>query len=313
MDSESYLALRAIASDPYLWIGGGALFLGVAVGQSARAFFPGRRRSGKPGRRKSRRIARAVAFLSLALLFATGLLVVPPKDSLDPAVLTLEALGPYAAALGLGGALIGFLPLACGLPLAAVAAAGLFALRAGLGGWTPYRGAGTVARLLPYEVEASSFRGELEVAGPGAAAGSRPVSTASGSASICVDELELSGPLGLLASMFGPGSSQGRYESTRRLYRVAALVSSGASPVFLEPPARLLWIDAILPLTEGVGLEPGGAMARSEALGALAVRVRSSGPARPLAALEPVYFDLDEVKAPRIAARAKPTEGWNAQ
>jgi hypothetical protein len=248
----------------------------------------------------------------VALLFATGLLVVPPKAALDPASLTVESLVPYAAALGAGGALAGFLPIACGLPLAAVAVAGILALRAGLEGWTLYRGAGTVARLLPYEAKASSFRGELEVAGPGASAGTRPASMAAGSASICVDSLELYGPLGLAARVLGPSPSRGSY-APRRLYRVAALVSPGAAPAFLDPPARLRWIDALLPLAEGAGLEPGGALARAEALAALVVRVRSSGPPRALAALEPVYLDLDEERSPRIAARLAPTPLWNAQ
>lgn len=313
MDSESYAALRAIAEDPWLWIGGAALFLGIALGQTARALVPDRRGKGRPARKKSRRIARAVAYLSLALLCATALLVFPPKAALDPAALTMEALAPYAAALGAGGILAGLLPLACGLPIAAISVAGILALGAALEGWTPYRGALTVARLLPYEVGPSSFRGELEIAGPGSGSGSRPVTAAAGAASICVDALELSGPLGLLARAFGPGPMTRSYEPARRFYRVAAMVSPGAAAVFMDAPARSKWIDAILPLPEGAGLEPGGALARSETLAALAVRVRSSGPARALVALEPVYFDLDEDEAPRIAARQRPSPGWVAK
>jgi hypothetical protein len=313
MDSETYAALRAAASDPWLWIGASALFLGVALGQAARAILPERMRTARSGRRRSRRVARAVAFLSLAILFATGILVFTPKEALGPGAFPLEALAPYAAALALGGALAGLLPLAGGLPLAAVVLALALAFRAGIDGWTLYIGAGTVARLLPYEVEAASFKGELEVAGPGAAAGAHPASAAAGSASICVDALEFSGPLSLAARILGPSSGRGRYEPSRRFYRVAALVAPGAAPAFLDAPARQRWIEAVLPIAEGAGLEPGGALARSEALGGLAARYRSSGPGRGLAALVPVYFDLDEDRAPRIAARQAPAAGWDGK
>jgi hypothetical protein len=313
MDSEAYAALRAVAADPWLWIGAAALFLGVALGQAARAIIPERKKSARSGRRRSRRIARAVAFLSLAILFATGILIFSTKDALEPGIFPLEALAPYAAAAGLGGVLAGLFPLAGGLPLAALALASVLAFRAGIDGWTLYREAGTVARLLPYEVGPASFRGELEVAGPGAAAGAHPASAAAGSASICVDALEFSGPLGLAARILGPGRGQGWYEGSRRFYRVAALVAPGAAPSFLDPPARQRWVDALLPLPEGAGLEPGGALARSEALGSLATRYRSSGPGRALVALESVYYDLDEDRAPRISARQAPTPGWDAK
>jgi len=325
MGSETYQALRAIAADPHLWIGASALFLGFAAGQALRAILPPRVRTAKTGRRRSRRIARAVAYLSLALLFAACLLVFSSRDALSPSVLSVDAVAPYAAVLGAAGALAGAFPLAAGLPLAALAAAAAFAARATLADWTLYRSPGTIAKLLPYEAGPSSFRGELEVAGPGAAAGTRLVSMASGSASICVDTLEFTGPLGLFARLLGPEASKGWYSPARRYYRAAALVSPNASlgrspgvlaapnasPLFLEPPARLDWIDALLPLPEGFGLESGGALARAEILGSLAVRYRSSGPATPLVSLQSVYFALDEDREPRISARPAPSQGWN--
>ena len=120
MASEAYLAFRAVAADPHLWIGGAALFIGVAAGQALRALLPGRVRNARTSRIRSRRIARAIAYLSLALLLATCLLIFPAKEALDPAVLVVEAVVPYAAILGAAGALAGAFPLAAGLPALAL-------------------------------------------------------------------------------------------------------------------------------------------------------------------------------------------------
>ncbi len=313
MDSEPAGAFGAVAADPWLWIGAAAFFFGLALGQALRAVLPARNLTAVTARRRSRRIARAVAYLSLSLLFATCILIIPSNDVLDSSVVDMDVLASYAAAIAGAGALAGAFPLACGLPLLAIAAALALAIRAALMDWTLYRGPSTVARLLPYEVGDSSFRGELEVLVPGAAVGTKIVSMDSNSASICVDILEFSGPAALTARILGPEAEQGPYTPLRRFYRVAALVSESAAPVFLDPPAHLGWIETVLPLPEDAGLKPGAAPTRTEAMGSLIVRFRFSGTGNRLSPLQPMYLDFVDDGSLRLETRTRATSLWSDQ
>jgi hypothetical protein len=310
MDSEPSAELMAFAADPWLWIASAALFFGLALGQALRALPPPRSRTQAAARRRSRRIARAVAYLSISLLCAACILILPSKKTLDSMLVSMDSLVFYTTLVLGAGTLAGLFPLAGGLSLLAIATILGIMIRTALRDWTVYTGPETVARILAYEVGTSAFRGELEVKGPGAAAGTRFVAMNSNSASICVEKLEFSGPLALPARLLGPGSAEGAYAPLRRFYRVAALVSADAPPVLLEPPSDLVWIDRLLPLPDNAGFEPGADPVRAGTFGGLLVRFRSAGPAVRLSALQSQYFSLDEDGPLRLEAGTKPDTKW---
>ena len=160
--------------EPYLWASATALFVGLAVGQVTRALFLERRRDERSARLKSRRIARAVAFLSLGILTLAALLILADKGALVAGIHPVGSSGMpgplvfWAGIVAVMGIIAGIWPLAAGLPVLAVTLAGLVLVRLGIEGWQPQRpatagGTAKIAELLPYEVAAASFRGHLEL------------------------------------------------------------------------------------------------------------------------------------------------------
>ena len=120
-------------ADPYLWSMARPSSPASPEGRVSAPF-------GDP-RRRPRRIARAIAYLSLGILALTALFVFADKAALAEAwagALLPSSLG--ALALGLCA---GSLPLILGLPLAGIVLAALVLLNLGLEGWLPLRpGAG---------------------------------------------------------------------------------------------------------------------------------------------------------------------------
>jgi hypothetical protein len=293
-------------ADPFLWIGTAAAFAGLAAGQALRAFAPTGLGRSHASRLRSRRIARAIAFLSLGILAAAALFVLADKVGLadawasGPARLGLLAWSALALAFGIGA---GSRPLLLGLPLAGLGLAALGLVHFGLEGWLPIRseaGAASdveVARLLPYEVGPASFHGQLEFPRRDSLPVVQEVGLASSSIGLCVESLELRGPLSLAACILlseaRPPSTA--YSQTQRLYRVVGLAAPGSLAIGLAFPAPryIHLLDAVLPLPAGAGLEPAGPAARAAAFFGLAQRSRRTSAAKPLVVLEPVVFGLD--------------------
>jgi hypothetical protein len=279
--------------DPYLWSAFAALFFGLALGQASR-WVATLGSAGADWRRvRASRSARAITLASLGILAGAAFLVFPPKTSLAQAGLVTWAISCLVA-----GALAGFWPRAAGLPLAALLATSFVALHLGLSGWIVFRGPGPVATLLPLEVNrpsngsgrgdeaaATSFRGELETVERDSVPVVQKLSMAGAEASLAVESIELSGPLGLATSIVRSGA-------TGRFYRLAALVGSTPPPLAFPPPARLL--GALAAMGPDEGFAPGEPFREHRALFGFFVRRRSASERVPLLALEPVRFGLGE-------------------
>jgi len=276
----------AAREDPYLWAALAALLAGLALGQALR-WLASPRGPGKAGRRRAGRSARALAFLALALLPATGLLVFPPKAALLEPLLPWSALAAFAL-----GVLAGTWPRAAGAPIASLCLAAFLLLRSGLGGWIAFRGPREVATLLPYELAKGgkpSFRGDLELAERDSVPVAQEVSLDSGAAALAVESLEFEGPIGLAAYLAREG---------RSFYRVVALVGESGSRLDFPPASALL--DRLAALDAGAGLSPGGPPDSAEALRGMLSRRRSTSDLARLELLEPARFMLDSAIAPLV-------------
>jgi hypothetical protein len=280
--------MLAAKDDPYLWAALAAIFAGLAAGQALRNAFA----RGRADKRKRRagRWARVSALAAIAVLSATGLLVLPAKSSL------LEQALPWTAAAALAlGFLAGRWPLAAGIPEAALALGAILLVRTALAGWVPFRGAGPVASLLPFERSdtasgRASYRAELELAERDSIPVAQEVLIDSAAAGLVAESLVLSGPAGLAAKLTRGAS---------RFYRVVAIaVSDGLGPRFSAPPGIF---DRIAALGPEDGLEPGAPAAERAALRDLFIRRRATTTLAPLFVLEPVRFGLDAAMAPLVA------------
>ena len=308
----------SLVADPYLWAGGSAFFAGLALGQGARALFGpsarflfGSRKAGSSLLR-SRRIARATAYLSLAILAAAGLFVLADKAGLGAAWgAERPALLAWAALALVGGGLAGFGPLVLGLPLAILAGLAFGLLRLGLEGWIPLRSAGSgrveVARLFPYEVGPAFFRGQLELPERDSVPVAQELSLGSASAAPRLEGLELRGPLRLAALMALPKARSASTASAIDLafYRVVGLAAPGAKDLIFPGPRHAGILDALLPLPEGGGLASSGAPAEAAFPLGLVSRTRRTSAAASLVALETLAFELDAGDF-SIALRAGP-------
>lgn len=282
-------------ANPYLWASAAAAFAGLAAGQALRAFAPIREGALKAARRRPRRGARALAFLSLGILCVVGLLVFPAKDGLamgrGPDVLLA-----WSGLVFLLAFLAGFQPLVAGLPLALASCALAVALRLSLEGWLPLRPAASGAPLrfaafLPYEVGPAASRGHLELLERDSVSVSQDLSLGAAAIALTVERLGLAGPPGFLAELASAGSP-GPAASPRLYYRVAGVAVPGAPAQPFAAPAHVRLLDLALPLPAGAGLEPAGPPAlRSGPLG-LCQRSRSTSAAAPLVALQPLSFSL---------------------
>jgi hypothetical protein len=190
-------------ADPWLLSGASAFLAGAALGEGIRWLAAHLRQA---ERLASRRSARAVAWLALAILGAACLV-----SFALPLPGGLAALLPWIVAAGLSGLLAGLLPFSFGLPLLLVIIAFSALLLGGLGGQLPLRGEGPVASFSVFAAAPGLSSGELLVAERDSATASRLISLPADEAGLVIERLELSGPLGLLA---GP-----------RWYRVAGLAT----------------------------------------------------------------------------------------
>jgi hypothetical protein len=294
-------------TSPYLWASVAALFLGLSCGQALRAFVRVGEAPATAARRRPRRIALAITYLSLGILALVGLLVLSYRSPAQSGGLrdAVERGGAgivWAVAMGLLCLLAGFRPIVLGAPVAALfaAVAGLVAL--GLEGWLPLRPAAEgpveIARFLPFEVGPGSSRGQLELSLRDSLPVVQALSLSSASLSVAAESIGLSGPLGFLADLVRPAKparASTAASELRRFYRLAGLVEPGAAIRLFPAAGHPRLLDALLPpIAEGLGLEPGGETAKSSGIFRLAERRRSASPAAPLLALEPVSFGLRE-------------------
>jgi hypothetical protein len=302
-----------MVSDPYLWAFAACLLASLGSGQALRALASIRDAGLAAARRRQGRVARALALLSLAILSVAGLLVFADKAA---ALSALSSATPYwfAGFVCLCGLFAGFRPWALGLPLAGLVGLAVLLLSLALEGWLPLRPSAAaqsdgmeIARLLPYEVGADSFRGQLELPERDSVPVAQDLGLASSSVSLRVECLELGGPLRLaaeLAAVLSPESRAGAkagpaaFAPAARFYRVVGLAapsagrSSPAPSLDFAKPARIALLDSVLALPASGGLEPGAPPASSSFLFGLASRTRRSSPAAQLLALEPVLFLL---------------------
>jgi hypothetical protein len=269
-------------ADPYLWTTTASLLAGLSIGQGLGALVR---------RRRSRRLARCIAYLSLAILALAGLLVLSDKAAL--ALAPSRLLFPWSAAIACLGLLAGRFPLAAGTPVALLALAALFLLRLSLAGWLPLRPGAPlpVATLLPYEVGPASFRGQLELLERDSIPIAQELSLGSSSVALSAELLELEGPLGFCAGLVSPRTSA---SGTRRFYRVVGLAAPGGMGRSFPSPAYLRFLDLALPLGPSEGLEPSGPSVSRSALFGLAKRSRGTSQAASLVALERLTFNLSE-------------------
>jgi hypothetical protein len=286
--------------DPFLWAGLTALFAGLAGGQGLRAFAAPAKGRVKAIRLRSRRIARAVAHLSLAILAAAALFVLADKAALAAAWAGPRAILLAWSALALVlGLCAGFRPLLLGLPLASLVGLALGLLRMGLEGWIPLRFSGNaaveIASLLPYEVGPASFRGQLELPERDSVPVAQDVGLASSAAALRVESLEREEPRRLAArlALSKARAAASPSATSEYFYRVVGLAAPGVAGEAFATPRYARVLDAVLPLPAGQGLEPAGAIARAQALFGLAERMRRTSSAAPLVALEPLSFRLD--------------------
>lgn len=293
-------------TDPYVWATTAALFAGLAVGQTVRCLSFFGASPSETGRERARRTARALTYISLAILAVAGLLVLSDKAALARA-LGSAALGkggaffgsgallPWAAFVAAIGIAVGLFPRAVGLPAAAGCLAGLIILRLALMGWLSLPAAPSdsyhkIAYLLPYEVGPATFRGHLEMSARDSAPASRELSLRASAVALSAESLELAGPLAFLGGLADPPKAPGA--GVLRLYRISAVSALGGIAETFPGPTHSLLLDVFLSLPPGAGLAPGGAaVSRTTAFG-LARRSRATSAAIGLAALEPVNFGL---------------------
>jgi hypothetical protein len=280
-------------SEPCLWGGLAALFVGLALGQALRACVPIHEPRVRSLHARPHRIARSIAFLSLGLLALVGLLVFVDKAVLAEALSASFSRGgmvllPWACVVALIGLLSGFRPFVLGLPLAFMAALACVLLSLCLEGWLPFRAAGgegyRIARLLPYEVGASSFRGQLETAERDSVPVLQELSFDSNSVALSAESLELSGPLGLAAKALtrsGGASGPGNGSASARFYRIVGIVAPGGREKSFVSPPRTSILNALVPKEAGSALY--GTVKKNRRVSEFSV----------LLALEPVVFSLD--------------------
>ncbi len=296
-------------TDPYAWATAAALFSGLAAGQAIRCLFPSRASLARTRRAGSRRVARVLILLSLGILALAGLLVLSDKAALAQSmgnaalgagdgggvVAGRGALLPWAAFVAVAALASGLLPLAAGLPAAAVCLAVLCFLRLALAGWLPLSPAPTdrdhkIAYFLPYEVGPSLSRGHFEMPGRDSIPVVRELSLRSDAMALSAESLDLAGPLAFLASLAASPEAEG--PGTLRLYRVVGVSAPGGFSEAFPAPDYAILLDEFLSLPSGAGLAPGAApVSRSTAFG-LARRSRATSAAAGLIALEPVIFGL---------------------
>ena len=301
--------LSGIRADPYLWVSVAAVFTGLALGQAARAFLPYRGPAARSARRRSGRVARAIAFLSFGILSVAALLVMADKGALavglarGGAVPGAGALMPWAAVVAGLALVAGMRPLAAGIPLVCAALAVTFLARLALEDWLPLRaptagGSVKVAEMLPYEVGPASFRGHLELSERAAKPAAQELALGSNSVGVTVETLVASGPVAFLAKIVLP-SPRTLAATAPRFYRVVGIAAPGGATQAFSAPANIRLLDTLLPLAPGAGLEPGAAAATSGPV-ALARRSRQTSAASGLVALEPVSFGLGEDGVPTV-------------
>jgi hypothetical protein len=236
ISTRSTLECMESSADPFLWAALASLFLGLALGQGLRALVGIGRGGVKARRLRSRRIARAIACVSLGILALTALFVFADKAALAEAASAAQALTLLAwASLALVfGFCIGFRPLVLGLPFALVLFAALGSLRLALEGWLPLHAsasAGEIARLLPFEATGASFRGQLELPERDSVPVAQEVSLASGSVSLRAEIVELRGPLRSayrLARLKARAAASTGDQTNERFYRVVGIAAPGA-------------------------------------------------------------------------------------
>jgi hypothetical protein len=305
MDSSSALGIGPVAglwADPYLWGGAAALFVGLAAGQVLRALRRSRRRADSDHRIRAARFSRAIALFSLGILALAALFVLADKAGLSGMMGAGSAplFIAFCAAAFLAGAAAGGSPLFLGLPIAGLVAAFLCLVGLALEGWAPLRADSgpkvELARLLPYEVGPSSFRGQIELTERDSAPVAQDVGLPSASVGVRVECLELREPLRLAACLASPRAraASAAYAPTLRLYRLVGLAlpdDSSPGAVF-GAPAHASLLELALPLPPDGGFAPGSSPARVVAAFGLAVRVRLTSACAPLVALQSLSFDL---------------------
>jgi hypothetical protein len=303
MGSEA-LAVYATANiwaDPYFWTTLVAVFFGFASGQALRVFIRLKENRVVARRRRSRRIARAIAFLSIGILAFAALLVLADKAALVGGIARFLAIPSWVAFVAVVGMAAGFRPFVLGTPLAALALSVLGLVGLCLDGWLPLRAAGSsfeIARLLPYEVGPNGFSGHFELPERDSVPVAQELGLPSNSVSLRVESLELAGPLRLAVGLLKVVSAGERVRSSdasasfstvARFYRIVGLASPGGDMRFASP-RHIALLDTLLSLPPNGGLEP-GAMVRSTLFG-LATRFRRTSGAERLVTLEPVSFGI---------------------
>ena len=289
--------------EPYLWASATTLLIGLAVGQVARALFLDRRRDARSARRKGRRIARAVAFLSFGILALAALLILADKGALVAGISRGGAswipgsLVLWAGIIAGLGIIAGMWPIKAGLPVLAVTLAGLVLLHLGIEGWLPLRptagGPAKIAELRPYEVAASSFRGHLELLERDSVPVTQELGLASNSVAISIESLKLKGPLAFLARLVLP-SIGNRDVSASRYYHLIGIAAPGGLAQTFTVPVYIRFFDTLLPLSDGAGREPGSTAVSRDGIFGLAQRMRQTSGATSLVALQPISFGLSE-------------------
>jgi hypothetical protein len=270
-----------LLAEPFLWACLGAFLAGAAATQALGAW--------RAPSRRGARLSRSALLLGLALLCLTGLLVLAGAPRARAAL--GSGLVPCSAVALALGALSGARPLALGLPLLVLAAVPLVLLRLGLEGWLPLRppaGEGAraveIARLLPYEVDATRARVQLELIERDSVPVAQDLVLGAAAVSLRLESLALAGPLRLAAVLVLPERRKPAYgegeDGPARFYRVVGLGGMD----FARPRYATL-LDALLP-------PPAEGAEGSSALFGLARRDARSSPAAPLSALRPLAFSL---------------------
>jgi hypothetical protein len=251
---------QGLGANAFLWSAFAALFFGFASAEALRWLVA--RRRGRE-RAASRRSAAAIAGLSLALLAATALIVLPPKRALlDGALL------PWAAIFAALGLVAGLKP-AFGAGLTALACALAFGLVAdALSGWIPAGEPATLSRLFPFSEEGGRWKGEFIIFKRDSVPTTQGVEFTGEDAGLVVELAELSGPATLVAG--------GTW------YRLVGLADSKGR-IMASFPARESLLGRLEPLA------PGAIAGRR---GLFLVRRRETSPALKAEALQPMFYSF---------------------